>query len=269
MAQALFRITAGLGIVAAVSVVGGLGAAVTSADPGGSRSPSSHSYDGGHSRGNGEGTRGRGRGPRDGDRGGDHGRDGSGGSGRSGAGDPRGDDDRLPTVVAGRGTSKESVGQTATPSRLAAVEPSTSDAVPDTPTIPVATSGAGSSGRSGAGQVTTPIVVPRVTFGNGRSPGLSSEGPDERPGPVEPGLAIVLPAAAAPAPGPAPAPASVPRTVWAPDTPVASLWAPAHAGWPASVIFGIAGLLLAPIGGIWLGQRNARASKSASELVGS
>jgi hypothetical protein len=32
-------------------------------------------------------------------------------------------------------------------------------------------------------------------------------------------------------------------------------------------LFGIAGLLLAPIAGVWLGQRQARAAKAASRLV--
>jgi hypothetical protein len=32
-------------------------------------------------------------------------------------------------------------------------------------------------------------------------------------------------------------------------------------------LFGIAGLLLGPIAGVWLGYRQARATKAASQLV--
>ncbi|MGH3641931.1 MAG: hypothetical protein ACRDUX_23215 [Mycobacterium sp.] len=276
MVQTLIRLAAGLGIVAAISVVGGLGSAVTSADPGGPKSPSSHSRDGGHSRGNGDGHRGNGRGSQDRDRGGDHRRDGSG---RSGARGPSGDDGPLPTVVsptvvAGRGTSAVTVGQTATASRLAAVEPSTSGVVPDAPIIRVATSGGGSGG---GGQVATPIVAPRVTFGDGRSPRFSSGRPDDLPSPVVVEVPIVqpapvvpaLPPGAPPAPAPTPAPAAVARTEWLPVTPVTVLWGKVQPDWSAGVFFGIAGLLLAPIGGIWLGHRHARASRSATELVDS
>ncbi len=49
--------------------------------------------------------------------------------------------------------------------------------------------------------------------------------------------------------------------------PVASLWGRVQPGWPVGALFGIAGLLLAPLAGVWLGHRQARAARSASELV--
>jgi hypothetical protein len=48
---------------------------------------------------------------------------------------------------------------------------------------------------------------------------------------------------------------------------VASLWAAAAPGWPSGLLFGIAGLILAPIAGAWLGYRQARASKAAAQLI--
>ena len=49
--------------------------------------------------------------------------------------------------------------------------------------------------------------------------------------------------------------------------PAASYWGTLTPGWPAGALFGIAGLILAPIGGVWLGHRQARAVKGASQLV--
>jgi hypothetical protein len=40
-----------------------------------------------------------------------------------------------------------------------------------------------------------------------------------------------------------------------------------ESGWPVGVLFGIAGLLLAPIAGVWLGHRQARAAKVTSNLA--
>jgi hypothetical protein len=52
-----------------------------------------------------------------------------------------------------------------------------------------------------------------------------------------------------------------------PEPPAAVLWATVKPTWPTGAIFGIAGLLLAPIAGMWLGRRQAHAAKSASQLV--
>jgi hypothetical protein len=72
-------------------------------------------------------------------------------------------------------------------------------------------------------------------------------------------------------PVPAPPPVVVPTTKLEPPAlqrAVSSLWAAAAApSRPGGVVFGIAGLLLAPIAGAWLGYRQARASRAAAQLV--
>ena len=148
--------------------------------------------------------------------------------------------------------------------------------VPPTVAIaPVATAGGGVAG----GESAVPIVAPRVTFGNGRAPVLLSERPGELPVQMslEPIVTQLLPAIAAPpAPSPSsarssvavPAPLTMESSTWPlSETPVTSFWGQVQPGWPASVLFGFAGLLLAPIGGVWLGRRQARAAKVATQLV--
>jgi hypothetical protein len=300
VAQKLIRIAAGLGIAVTFTVSSGLGAAVTSADPGGPRSPSSHSRDGGHSRG--DGDRQSRRGPRDGDRG-EHRRHDPRQAGGLGTVDRRGGVDRSPTVVAGRGVSSPSVVEPTVTSRVAAVQPAASDPVPEVASRPTGSSGSRSSvserGRDalglvpGASDVTGlvqgargamgPFSRPRVTFGDGRSPGYPAVRPDGPartvsadptiglPGPAARATAPPVSGPPAPAPAPLPAPSPAPAIArpveWSPETPVTSLWGRVQPNWPAGLIFGIAGLLLAPLGGIWLGHRQARASRTASELV--
>lgn len=69
--------------------------------------------------------------------------------------------------------------------------------------------------------------------------------------------------------GPSEPPPAAKSSPWWPlsETPVASLWGDVRPGWPMGALFGIAGLLLAPIGGVWLGHRQARAAKTAAQLV--
>jgi hypothetical protein len=273
VAQTLIRLAAGVGAVVAVTVTGGLDAAVASAHPDGHGSASSPSRDGGHSRGHGRGSH---DGRRD--------RDRSPGPGRTDSDDQQDADEPTTSAVAGRGTSQLVVAQTSPTSSLAVAptDDTPAAAAPAAFAGPAVTSGGGSSGggSSGlavAGRVTTPVVAPRVTFGDGRSPGLLSGRPQDLPAPVGVDttvvqLAPVLPVEppAAPLPPPAvltPIQAPAVRVGWSPETPVASFWGHVETGWPAGVIFGIAGLLLAPIGGIWLGQRQARATRAASQLV--
>jgi hypothetical protein len=144
-------------------------------------------------------------------------------------------------------------------------------------TIP--TSGGG-GGVVADAATSAPVVAPRVTFGDGRSPGLLSQRPGEPPAQMGPEPTIAQPLPAVPA-SPAPTllpmptqtalvrPLTMESTPWPlSETPVmSSVWGKVQLGWPVSVLFGIAGLLLAPIGGVWLGHRQARAAKSASQLV--
>jgi hypothetical protein len=102
-----------------------------------------------------------------------------------------------------------------------------------------------------------------VTVGNGRSPGILS-GRHEAPTPK-----AVTPDAI-PVEAPAVAPQAPPsfRLDEAPaERIVASLWEAAIPSWPSGLLFGIAGLILAPIAGAWLGYRQAKASKAAAKLV--
>jgi hypothetical protein len=171
-------------------------------------------------------------------------------------------------VTASRGvTAVESVDppSTATP------------ADPITPAAPVVSTG---SGGVVPGQSPTPFIAPLVTFGDGRTPAFVPGGPDELPGRVFAGIEIAqrLPAPSAAAPlamrslPPLASRSPRPLTMTAiplplSDTPVTSFWGRVQPGWPAGVLFGIAGLLLAPIGGVWLGHRQARATKAAAHLV--
>jgi hypothetical protein len=135
---------------------------------------------------------------------------------------------------------------------------------------------AGESAGSGlAPDVVAPAVAPWVRVGNGRTPGALSERSGESSAQVSDELDVVQPPPVVSVPPPArpwlvapplPAVASSPWPLV--ETPLVSLWGDVRPGWPMGALFGIAGLLLAPIAGVWVGHRQARASKSASELVG-
>jgi hypothetical protein len=175
------------------------------------------------------------------------------------------------TATASRGAA---LVESETPA-VAAETPSVAAATPTVPVLPIVIAG---GGAVPADESTAPIVTPLVTFGDGRSPRFLSEGRGELPiqvGRLEPISAAALPAIPAP---PAPllaqqAAATLPPVTMAAmpwplsETPVTSFWGKVQSGWPASVLFGIAGLLLAPVGGMWLGHRQARAAKVASQLI--
>jgi hypothetical protein len=118
-----------------------------------------------------------------------------------------------------------------------------------------------------------PVVLARVTFGDGRSPDFVAVAPDEMLGPVveQPVAVVVAPALASSGPARVAVASSVPAIEGSPwplsETPVASIWGKVEPGWPAGALFGLAGLLLAPIAGVWVGYRQARASRAASQLV--
>jgi hypothetical protein len=110
------------------------------------------------------------------------------------------------------------------------------------------------------------ITAPRVTIGNGRSPGILT-GPAED-APLQAGGPVEVPAPTVP---PLPAPQlPVPTQLdvappW--QRTVASLWAAAAPSRPGGVVFGVAGLILAPLAGVWLGSRQARATRAAAQLI--
>jgi hypothetical protein len=285
MARSKLRAVAGAGSVAAFLLVGGAAVPVVSADPG-----TSHHDNGAHRGGDRHDGYGR-RGDRDRD---------DGGSRRGG--DPIGPDRttdpnrtintgglepadvpagaRMPDgsdVVTRSGTSRSGV-VTTSPVRVAdlpvtvnrsaggVTPPATLTPIPSGPALPAAPAvPVSGGGGSGAGAVTAPpIAAPRVTIGNGRSPGILS-GRHDAPTPkaVAPDAAPVeAPPAVAPQPPPSFQLDEAPA-----ELVVASLWEAAVPGWPSGLLFGIAGLILAPMAGAWLGYRQAKASRAAAKLV--
>jgi hypothetical protein len=131
----------------------------------------------------------------------------------------------------------------------------------DAPSIDRSDSNAGSGPDQTAG---TPgsIEPPKVTFGNGRTPGVQH---DDR----EPRWRGGAPAAEPPPPPPppvytAPAPSLVERLTAPPRMPQQLQVAPA-ASW-TEPLFGLAGLLLIPATGAVLGYRQARGAQDAEKL---
>jgi hypothetical protein len=265
--KSITRVAAGVAAAFVITVTGAAGAAVTSADPGSPRSPSGQSRDGGNSRGDGGGNRIQGA-PHIGD---GRSNDRRGNDRRDGGPTPRGE----PDLIAGDGPSSLVVAQSTTTSSRAAVAdpeaPTVAAAAPIVPVTvpvpvpaPVPVAGAG----TGGGASVAPIVVPRVIFGDGRSPGLLSaaEPATAQPMPAGPAPApVVAPTGAAPA---SPTPLTMDVSPWPlSETPVTTFWGKVEPGWPVGVLFGIAGLLLAPIGGVWLGHRQARAAKASANVA--
>lgn len=133
---------------------------------------------------------------------------------------------------------------------------------------PVSVSITGTGGGGSVGASVTPRVVPRVIFGDGRYPGFLSAGEPAIAQPMTAGPApvpVVEPTGAAPA---APSPLTMDVSPWPlSETPVTTFWGKVEPSWPVGVLFGIAGLLLAPIGGVWLGHRQARAAKATANVA--
>jgi hypothetical protein len=101
---------------------------------------------------------------------------------------------------------------------------------------------------------------PKVTFGDGRTPGVQ-QGPEPRwrggvpdPAPPPPPPSIVV------------VDISPPRTDRAPKPPIIRQLVVAPAAELTDPLWGIAGLLLIPAAGAILGYRQARASQAAAEL---
>jgi hypothetical protein len=250
------RLTACAGVIAAFLLLGGT-ATVAVADPGGSRSDRDNSLDRGNGDGNGRGGSGGG----DGDR---------GGKGDEGDGDADEGGVESPEVRFGSGRiDAPDVGQLA-PSLAAG---SGNDGAESRS----AQGGAGVFGGVGAGR--TPggsgmdragvpnarFDPPRVTFGNGRTPGTRQ--PDSEPQWRAP---VAEPAPAAPPPPPPPAPAPAPAPSWVGRIPAApvltqQMGEPRPVDW-SDPLWGVAGLLLIPAAGAVLGYRQARAAHAAERL---
>ena len=232
MAQANLRLAAGIGVVATCLLIGGPSVTVAMADPSGGHSGR---YD--HSKGSDSNSRGsnsssRGsnsssRGPSPGSRGGSDWSDDNIKSGSRSETNSGSDDRPSSRVGSGReaGTSDE--------------RPS-SDYSPDPPQF----------------------KKPKVTFGDGRTPGIQDNDPEPRwsspapePAPPPPPPEVITIPLNPPAISPArEQPGVVQRLVVAPTAGIADpLW-------------GVAGLLLIPAAGAILGHRQARAAQSAAQL---
>jgi hypothetical protein len=281
MARSKLRAVAGAGTVAAFLLVGAAAIPVVSADPG-------HSHGGNNSQ--------RGGNSRDGDRD-SRDRDGQrGGQGRNDDGGwQRGDDPFGPGGTTGpnrwndpsslkpsdganrtgtlkpnqsgettrTGTTTSRSEAVANPSVTVVDSPVTARRVTGvaTPATPAPISGGGVASPVTAAP---PVAPPAVTVGNGRSPGILTGRPERAPRSTGT-TPNVAPAVTQPAATHLP---PTDRLNVAPaERMVASLWAAAAPGQPGGLLFGLAGLFLAPIAGTWLGYRQARASRAAAQLI--
>jgi hypothetical protein len=285
VARSKLRTVAGAGTVAAFLLVGGAAVPVVSADPGHSRDGNG-SHRGGDSR-HGDSRRGDGD-SRHGQGGAERGRDEDGGWQRGGDsnGPDRTNDPGYPNSAVGAGRNAEvNPNRTEVPSRAGTTarsdqvvtdssvsrrsvtgEVTTATVIPEEPALPaVPIRPVAGGGGSGAAAVGPPVTAPSVTIGNGRSPGILTGRPDDAPSRAG------APAAAGPAVTPAVVTPQLPPPdrldVPPPQRAVAMLWAAAAPGLPGGVLFGLAGLILAPIAGACLGYRQARASRAAAHLV--
>jgi hypothetical protein len=228
------RLAAAVGLVATFVLLGGPGLAAAIADPG--NGGGSGGWGGNSDKGSGDSRRGSGGG------GGD--RDDNSGSRRGGDGaNGRGNDSLRPSSEAPQtrvGTGRADVQQDSPGDR------------------------SGSNGGSGSdhpGAPSAKFEPPKVTVGNGRTPGIQDR---DR----EPRWRVSAPEPAPPPPPPSPPPAPAPSWVERIHIPPAM---PKQLGVaPASnmtdPMWGIAGLLLIPVAGAVLGYRQARASQAAAEL---
>jgi hypothetical protein len=222
LAQANLRVAAGVGVVATCLLVSGPSVAVAIADPGGN----SHSGHGNNRKGSDS----------------DSGRGGSGGS-RGGLDyiDENNNDNGsrvgANTISDGRPSSRVGSGREAG----TAEERPSSDYSPEPP-----------------GQ----FKKPKVTFGDGRSPGIQDHDPEPRwrwsapePAPPPPPPEVITVPLNPPTFSPGrEQPGVVQHLIVAPTAGVADpLW-------------GVAGLLLIPTAGATLGYRQARAAKASAEL---
>lgn len=244
------RLAAGVGVLSAFLVLGGSSAVVATADPGGERSDrgTSESDDGGRWRGESGGSD----------------------SDRSETSRSAGDGD---TTLGDNPASSESP-----PVRIGSGRSDTQQVMPDDESASVGSNDdarSGSVSGSGGGPTfggpgsarsdasNSGFSPPRVTVGNGRSPGILS-GDDSEP-------RWRVPAAEpAPAPPPPPPPPPAVESSWVDQFATPSVLpkqlavAPA-ADW-AGPLWGIAGLLLIPAAGAVLGYRQALAAHAVERL---
>jgi hypothetical protein len=293
MARSRLRAAAGAGTIAAFLLLGSAAIPVVAADPGHSHGGNG-SHRGGDSRGGDDRDLGRGdgrRGERDRDDDGGWKRGGDAVGPRRASGPDRTidrsglePDDGVARIGAlepsrtesstrsGTTTSRSAVGSdsSASLSEAPITVRSVEGLAPPAPLPPNPTGTVGPalpvSGGGGASPATVgapPIARPRVTVGNGRAPGILTGRRAKAP-------TWEIPVASPAVPPPVVTPQLPPPyrlEVTPAERMVASLWAAAAPGLPGGLLFGLAGLILAPIAGAWLGVRQARASKAAAQLI--
>jgi len=226
VAQANLRLAAGIGVVATCLLIGGPSVTVAMADPSGGHSGRSDNSKGSNRNSNGSDSSSRRSSP--GSRGGSDRSDDNINSGSRSETNSGIDDRPSSRVGSGReaGTSDE--------------RPS-SDYSPDPPQF----------------------KKPKVTFGDGRTPGIQDNDPEPR--------------WSSPAPEPAPPPPPPPEVITVPLNPpaispvreqsgVVQRLVVAPTAGIADPLWGVAGLLLIPAAGAILGHRQARAAQSAAQL---
>lgn len=258
MARFSPRLTASAGVIAAFLLLGGT-ATVAVADPGGLQSDRDIGLDRGNGDGNGRGGSDRGHedhggksdeGDGDADNGGVESPEARFGSGRIDAADVA---DLAPRLAAGSANDG--------PESRSAEDPASVFGGVGAGRTP------GGSGMDRAGAPSARFDPPRVTFGNGRTPGTQQR--DSEPRWRAP-VAEPAPAAPPPPPPPPPPPSPAPAPSWVGRIPAAPVLAqqmgePRPADW-SDPLWGVAGLLLIPAAGAVLGYRQARAAHAAERL---
>ena len=126
-------------------------------------------------------------------------------------------------------------------------------------------------GGGSGGAIPPALVTSTVTVGNSRTPGFlggaaqSSVAAGSVPAPVAPVPSAVIQSSPDPAVMP---PTTILREFesQAPEF-IDRMWAPLRPAFPGGLVFGITGLMIAPLAGVWLGYRQARAADAADRLV--
>ncbi|MGX9790687.1 hypothetical protein [Mycobacterium sp. MMS18-G62] len=288
MGPSNLRLAAGVGVVAAVVMVGGPTASVAIADPGGSHSNRSDHRGGGDDRGGWK----HGGDDRDGDRGdrggsyGDN-RDGGFGGDRdggdrdyNGGGDRRADRNRWgdgsqwdggdgQKSTSGSDSNQRSTSTSTSRSSTSSLAPQTntgsqaSDNSAPAPQTPA--DGPGSDTVSGADvsgpPTATAVEPPRVVVGNGRSPGIQTHAPE----PTRPYFILPEIAPAPPPPPPIEIPPAPSDRVH-PQRLVPQLAIAPSLDW-TDPLWGLAGLIVIPAAGAVLGYRQAKATRDAEVLT--
>lgn len=243
MDRAKRAVAASATALVALVLVGGPTATVAAAAPG----DSSHPHGGQH-------------GNRGGDHRGERGPRSDSGDGRAGA------DNRKSSVANTTGDSETARRtDTATVSRAPQTAASTGDSESSTATPTLSIAAARTSAGSDMPPAAPVFVAPKVTFGDGRTPGDGARHPVVSA--PQPDVAIALPPVVVAVPAPLGiAPPSAPPSALL-DLSALHGWDSARPGQPMISWFGLAGLLLIPLAGAALGYRQARAAKAASTLA--